>query len=68
VQKALFFLPFQYLVYVPAMVWTGSYRLGGMEFPLPIIVGIQAIAVVAMWGLSELLYRLSMRRFNAVGA
>jgi ABC-2 type transport system permease protein len=30
VQKALFFLPFQYLIYVPAMVWTGSYRLGGM--------------------------------------
>jgi ABC-2 type transport system permease protein len=68
VQKILFFLPFQYLLYVPSMVWTGSYRLGGLSMPIPEIVGIQAAAVLAMWALSEILYRLSMRRFNAVGA
>ena len=29
-QKALFFLPFQYMLYVPSMVCGGEYRLGGI--------------------------------------
>jgi ABC-2 type transport system permease protein len=44
-QAVQFFLPFQYTSYVPAMVFLGEYRLGGYEFSLPVIVGIQAIAV-----------------------
>lgn len=67
-QKALFFLPFQYMLYVPSMVCAGAYRLGGIELPIPEIVAIQALAVVVMFAVSELLYRAAMRRFNGVGA
>jgi len=68
VQRALFFLPFQYTLYVPSMVFTGAYALGGITMPIPGIVGVQALAVLAMAAFSELLYRLSMRRFTGVGA
>jgi ABC-2 type transport system permease protein len=68
VQKLLFFLPFQYMLYVPSMVFTGAYRLGGISLEIPSIVGIQAVAVLAMGALSEILYRASMRRFTGVGA
>lgn len=67
-QKALFFLPFQYMLYVPSMVCAGEYRLGGIELPIPEIVALQALAVVAMFALSEIVYRAAMRRFNGVGA
>lgn len=68
IQNLMFFLPFQYTSYVPAMVWTGSYTLGGIEYPLSFIVGIQAIAVVITIMLSELMYRASIKRFTGVGA
>ncbi len=68
IQKALFFLPFQYMLYVPSMVFTGAYALGGITMTIPGIVGLQALAVLAMAGFSELLYRLSMHRFTGVGA
>jgi ABC-2 type transport system permease protein len=67
-QKILFFLPFQYMLYVPSMVCAGTYRLGGISMSIPGIVGIQALAVLAMAVLNELLYRVSMRRFTGVGA
>jgi len=59
-----FFLPFQYMLYVPAMVFTGTYTLGAMTIPIPQIIAYQAIAVAVMYGLSELLYRAAMRRFT----
>ncbi len=67
-QSVQFFLPFQYTSYVPAMVFLGRYSLAGREFSLPAIVGIQAVAVVVVFLLSEVLYRRAMRRFTAVGA
>lgn len=68
VQKALFFLPFQYTLYVPSMVCAGAYRLGGVSMSIPAVVGLQAVAVLVAALASELLYRASMRRFNGVGA
>lgn len=67
-QKLQFFLPFQYTSYVPAMVFTGEYTLGSINFDIPVIVGIQALVVVIMFLLSEIIYRLSMKRFTDVGA
>lgn len=67
-QKLLFFLPFQYTLYVPAMVWTGTYYVGSMELEIPQIVGIQAAATMAVLAVSEVLYRLSLKRFTGVGA
>ena len=68
VQKCLFFLPFQYTGYVPAMVWTGRYVMGGISLAIPQIVGIQAVAVLVVYGISEIIYRLSMKQFTGVGA
>ena len=68
IQKILFFLPFQYMLYVPSMVWTGQYRQAGVSLSIPEIVGIQALAVAAMACFSEWLYRASMKHFTGVGA
>ncbi len=67
-QKIQFFLPFQYTLYVPAMVFTGKYMLGDISLDIPIIVGIQAVAVIVVFLISELLYRASIKRFTGVGA
>lgn len=66
-QKILFFLPFQYISYVPAMVFTGSYALGGVSMTIPQIVGCQGIAVLVVFGISEIIYRRAMVKFSAVG-
>lgn len=67
-QTIQFFLPFQYIAYIPAMVFTGQYSLGGVQLSIEQTVGLQAIAVVIMLGLNELVRRLAMKRFTAVGA
>ena len=66
-QKMLFFLPFQYISYVPAMVFTGSYSLGGVTMEIPQIVGFQAVAVALMFFISEVIYRRAIIRFSSVG-
>lgn len=67
-QKLLFFLPFQYVSYVPTMVFTGKYSLDGIKMGIPEIVGIQAAAVLLTALASEAVYRASMKRFTGVGA
>lgn len=66
-QRILFFLPFQFTTYVPVRVFLGSYELAGVSLPIPLVVGVQALAVLLMWGISELLWRLGTRKFTAVG-
>lgn len=68
VQKALFFLPFPYMSYVPAMVFTGKFQLAGIQMSIPTIVGIQGLAVCITFLLSEWIYRASIKHFNGVGA
>lgn len=67
-QKIQFFLPFQYISYVPSMVFIGKYTLGSMEMALSQIVGLQALAVMAVFLVSEMLYKAAMKRFTGVGA
>src|SRR5690554_1340882 len=62
-QKILFFLPFQYISYVPVRVFIGDYQLAGMEYTLPQIVGIQALYVLGMFLVSELLWRMGIKKF-----
>lgn len=66
-QVVQFFLPFQYTSFVPIMVFLGYYSLGGVSVSIPVIVGIQAVAVGVVFLLSEVLYRAAMKRFTAVG-
>lgn len=66
-QKILFFLPFQYINYVPSMVFSGNYKLAGISMSIPMIVMIQGFAVVIMLLFSEVLYRKSMQAFISAG-
>jgi ABC-2 type transport system permease protein len=68
VQKVLFFLPFQYATYVPIRVIIGSYEMGDVSLTIPQVVGLQALAVLAMLAFSEVLWRLGIRKFTGVGA
>ncbi len=67
-QKAMLFLPFQFISYAPVRVFLGRYELAGAALPLPAVVGCQAVAVAAMWVASALLFRLGIRRYTGVGA
>jgi ABC-2 type transport system permease protein len=67
-QKVMFFLPFQFITYVPVRVFIGSYELAGISLTLAQAVGAQAIAVLSMWGISTLVFRLGIRRYTGVGA
>jgi len=66
-QKVLFFLPFQFIAYVPNQVFLGSYQLAGYSLSIPMIVGLQVVAVLIMWGVSEWLWRLGLNKFTGVG-
>jgi len=68
VQHILFFLPFQFMTYVPVRVFLGEYELAGISMSIPAIVGLQAVAVAVMWGVSEIVWRLGIKRFTGVGA
>lgn len=66
-QKLLFFLPFQYIIYVPSMVFSGQYTLAGISMSIPEIVMLQGIAVLVTAAFSEIVYRKSLHKFTAVG-
>ncbi|MGN0666418.1 MAG: ABC transporter permease [Huintestinicola sp.] len=67
-QTLMMFLPFQYTNYIPAIVWTGSESIGSMGLSVQTAVLCQGCAVIAIAFLSEILYRISIKRFTAVGA
>lgn len=67
-QKILFFLPFQFITYVPTRVFIGSYELAGISLPIPYVVGMQAGAVIVMFLVYKLLWFLGIKRFTGVGA
>lgn len=67
-QKILFFLPFQYIAYVPVRVCIGSYELGGVALDIPQIVGVQAVAVIVMTVFTLIFYKLGTTKFTGVGA
>jgi len=58
-RRIQYFLPFQYTVYVPAMVFTGDFT--------PRLVLYQATAALAVYAAGEIIYRRAMRRFCDVG-
>lgn len=67
VQKILFFLPFQFLTYVPGRVYIGSYELGGISISIPQVLLMQAAMTLLMFCLHKLLWRLAIKRFTGVG-
>lgn len=68
VQQFLFFLPFQFIAYVPIRVFLGSYQLGDISLPIPHIVGLQGIMTLLMYFLSEFLWHRGIKKFTGAGA
>jgi len=67
-QKILFYLPFQYISYVPVRVFLGSYELAGKSYEISYIVFLQFVAVIVMLLISEVLWKLGIKKFSGVGA
>jgi ABC-2 type transport system permease protein len=67
VQKIMFFLPFQYVFYIPAMVYTGNVHMAGLDFSVSAILSIQALYVIIMFFASDILYRAGIKHFTGVG-
>lgn len=67
IQKFLFFLPFQFVSYVPVRVFMGSYELAGITMSIPQIVGLQAVMVAVTYLLNRLVWYFGIKRFTAVG-
>jgi len=68
VQKVLFFLPFQFVSYVPVRVFMGDYELAGIHMSIPQIVGLQAVMVVLTFFLNRIIWHFAIKRFTGVGA
>ncbi len=68
IQKVLFFLPFQFITYVPTRVFIGSYELAGITLTIPEVVGLQAVAVLVMFVTYQFLWFFGIKRFTGVGA
>lgn len=68
IQKIMFFLPFQYISYVPAMIYTGNTDWGGMQISIWIMLAIQAAYTLLSLILAGTLYHFGNRRFTGVGA
>lgn len=68
VQKILFYLPFQYIGYVPARVYMGSYELAGKTISIPHVVSLQAVFVIITYVVYRLLWRAGINRFTGVGS
>ena len=68
IQKIMFFLPFQYISYVPAMIYTGNTDWCGMQISIWIMLAIQAAYTLLSLILAGTLYHFGNRRFTGVGA
>ncbi|MFD1953599.1 ABC transporter permease [Paenibacillus thailandensis] len=66
-QKLLFFLPFQFITYLPTRVYIGDYELAGIHLSLGQAVALQTAAVGVAAAATTALYGAAMRRFTGVG-
>lgn len=67
VQKVLFFLPFQFITYVPVRVFIGTYQLADITMSIPAIVAFQGGVALLLLIVSEIIWRAGIKKFTAVG-
>lgn len=67
IQKILFFLPFQFITYLPTRVYIGEYELAGISLSIAEAVGLQAIAVAFTGAITLMMYHAALKRFTGVG-
>lgn len=62
VQKVLYFLPFQYITYVPVSIFIGEFKLAGNVVPIPTILLYQGGMVILSALLSRIIYYLGIKK------
>ena len=62
-QKAFFYLPFQYMLYVPLQIFLGTYEFNQMI----VLIGMQAIWSVIFLGISLAIWKKASSKFMGVG-
>ena len=67
-QKLLFYLPLQFIAYVPVRVFIGQYELAGITMSIPQIVFLQAVMVAVMFLVNRALWYMGIKHFTGVGA
>jgi len=67
IQKVFFFLPFQFVAYVPATVFIGNYNLGGVIFSSFEIILYGLVQILILFLITLLLWKISIKRFCGVG-
>ena len=67
-QKLLFYLPFQFIAYVPVRVFIGQYELAGITMSIPQIVFLQAVMVAVMFLVNRALWYMGHKTFYGGGS
>ncbi len=67
VQKIFFFLPFQFMSYVPARIFMGDYLLAGVLFTPVEILMYGVVQIFALSIISVIFWKISLKRFHGVG-
>ncbi len=67
VQKVFFFLPFQFIAYVPARIFLGQYELAGITFAPWEVVLYGAVQVVVLFAIVVVLWNISIKKYCGAG-
>jgi ABC-2 type transport system permease protein len=67
VQKIFLLLPFQFVVFVPARLFTGDYELGGVALAPGTVLLYGLVQAALLFAVTLVLWRLSVRRFCGEG-
>lgn len=66
-QKVLFFLPFQYILYVPIRIAIGSYQMGDITLSVGKVIIIQALVLGIVFFITRHLWQMGLKKYTGVG-
>ena len=67
VQKVFFFLPFQFIAYVPARIFLGQYELAGIMFAPWEVILYGALQVLVLFAIVVMLWNISVKKYCGAG-
>jgi ABC-2 type transport system permease protein len=62
-QKFSYFLPFQYISFIPTNIWLGQYNIGRTL----VLLGFQFIWVIVLYVFCQFIWYLAMKKLSTVG-
>jgi ABC-2 type transport system permease protein len=67
IQKILFIMPFQYIIYAPVSIYLGNYSLAGFKISYWFILLMQFIYIIIFYFIALKLLGKAMRKFTGAG-